>query len=176
MNITLWNSTEEASTHFLFGGISIVIHAYALILCSAIFDYQNEKPIEEKSSFDVLIKDLMSTAIFVSYFMGLTQHISLFTPPLTSMMIYWVSYFGVFLFHFIASSILVTVYLQHIFIFQPDDIIEVQESNLKWKSRGWKLFLTMVCLLISYVLPIEPQPMLFQLLNKDKIIYERYVL
>ena len=63
MNVTLWNSTEEASIHFLFGIVSIIIHAYALIICSAIFDYQNEKHKEEKSSFDVLIKDQMSTAV-----------------------------------------------------------------------------------------------------------------
>ena len=176
MNVTLWNSTEEGSIHFLYGVISIFIHGYALVLCLAIFDYQDEKPKEEKNLFDVLIKDQMSIAIFIAYAIGITQIISLFTPPLTCNIIYWVSYCGIFLGHFYCASMLVTVYIKHVFIFQPDDIIDIKESDLKWKSRVSKLILTLICMLISYALPNgELQPPVFQWLTKDKIIYNRYL-
>ena len=62
MNETLWNSTEEAFGYFLMGAMSILIHAYAMFLCkcSAISDYQDEKPKHEKSSFDEFITELMN--------------------------------------------------------------------------------------------------------------------
>ena len=43
------NSTEESIGYLFLGGISLSLHGYALFLCSAIFDYQDEKPDQEKS-------------------------------------------------------------------------------------------------------------------------------
>ena len=56
MNKTLWNTNEEAGAYFLLGAACITIHVYAMFLCNAIFDFQDEKPKEEKSLFDVIIK------------------------------------------------------------------------------------------------------------------------
>ena len=58
MNTTLWNnhSTPEAIVHAMFGLGSMILHFYAIFLCCAIIDYQDEKPQNEKSSFDVLTK------------------------------------------------------------------------------------------------------------------------
>ena len=57
MNTTLyWNSTEEVIGYLLLAAISMSLHGYALFLCSAISDYQDEKPFQEKSPFDILIK------------------------------------------------------------------------------------------------------------------------
>ena len=84
MNGTIWNSYEEAVIHLIFGAVSFFIHAYAMFINSAIFDYQNEKPKEEKSAFDVLIKDLMRTLFWIGYFIGHVQFISLFMPPVHS--------------------------------------------------------------------------------------------
>ena len=64
MNGTLWNSTEEAFGYFLMGAVSILIHAYAMFLSSAISDYQDEKPKQEKSPYDEFIKELMNLQFF----------------------------------------------------------------------------------------------------------------
>ena len=64
MNETLWNSTEEAFGYFLMGAVSILIHAYAMFLSSAISDYQDEKPKQEKSPYDEFIKELMNLQFF----------------------------------------------------------------------------------------------------------------
>ena len=42
MNTTLWNnySTPEAIVHAIFGLGSMILHFYAIFLCSAIIDYQ----------------------------------------------------------------------------------------------------------------------------------------
>ena len=76
MNITNWNNTEEVVVYTIFGALSI--HLYGLYITSSIFDFQDEKPNEEKSPFDVLIKDLMRTLFWVAYFIGHIQFISFF--------------------------------------------------------------------------------------------------
>ena len=40
MNSTLWNTYEEALGHFILGGASLFVHAYAIFICYAISDYQ----------------------------------------------------------------------------------------------------------------------------------------
>ena len=60
MSEILWNSTEKAFGYFLMGAVSILIHAYAMFLSSAISDYQDEKPKHEKSLFDEFIAELMN--------------------------------------------------------------------------------------------------------------------
>ena len=78
MNITSHlNSTEELIGYFFLGGISLSLHGYALFLCAAIFDYQDEKPDQDKSSFDLLIKDLMNSQFWSLYGWGLIQIIGI---------------------------------------------------------------------------------------------------
>ena len=78
MNITShWNSTEESIGYLFLGGISLSLHGYALFLCAAIFNYQDEKPSHEKSPFDVLIKDLMNSQFWTLYGLGLIQIIAI---------------------------------------------------------------------------------------------------
>ena len=84
MNGTIWNSYEEVVVNLIFGAISLFIHVFALFICSAIFDYQNEKPKEEKTLFDVLIKDLMRTLYWITLFIFFIQFISFFIPPVQS--------------------------------------------------------------------------------------------
>ena len=73
MNMTLWNSPEETFGYIFLGGISLFLHAYAMFFCCAIFDYQDEKSFKEKSTFDILIKDLMRTQFWMLYGFGLIQ-------------------------------------------------------------------------------------------------------
>ena len=78
MNITSHlNSTAESIGYLFLGGISLSLHVYALFLCAAIFDYQDEKPNKEKSPFDALIKDLMRSQFWTVYGTGLIQIIAL---------------------------------------------------------------------------------------------------
>ena len=57
MNGTFCNSAEEALGHLLLGGTVIGIYSYAIFLCYAIYDYQDEKPAVEKTPIDILMKD-----------------------------------------------------------------------------------------------------------------------
>ena len=110
MNITNWNDTEEVVAHIFLVIISFPLHLYVLFLTSAIFDFQDEKPKDQKTPFDVLIKDLMRTLFWLAYILGHIQFISFFTPPLNNDIVYWFSYFMIFINHFTLASILVTVY------------------------------------------------------------------
>ena len=40
----------------ILGGTTVLVCTYAIFLCYAIFDYQDEKPYDEKSPIDVLLK------------------------------------------------------------------------------------------------------------------------
>ena len=78
MNITSHlNSTEELIGYFFLGGISLSLHGYALFLSAAIFDYQDEKPDQEKSTFDFLIKDLMNSQFWSLFGWGLIHIIAI---------------------------------------------------------------------------------------------------
>ena len=134
MNITIWNSTEEIVVNSILGASSFFILLYALFLTSAIYDFQDEKPEEEKSHFDVLIKDLMRTVFWIVYMIGSIQFISLFTPPMIDDIVYFLTYLRIVVFHFNAASILVTVYIHNVFIFQPYDIEGIMVTSLRCKS------------------------------------------
>ena len=173
MNITNWNNTEEVIVNTIFGALSFSIHLYGLYITSAIFDFQDEKPNEEKSPFDVLIKDLMRTLFWVAYFIGHIQFISFFTPPLNNGFVYLLSYFAVFIAHFTMATVLVTVYIQNVFTFQPDDIEGIDVTTLRHKSMVSKLILTFVAMVLSILVPIESEPLVFQWLDKDNTSYDR---
>ena len=173
MNITNWNNTEEVVVYTIFGALSFSMHLYGLFLTSAIFDFQDEKPNEEKSPFDVLIKDLMRTLFWVAYFIGHIQFISFFTPPMNNGFVYLLSYFGVFISHFVPATILVTVYIQNVFTFQPDDIEGIEVTTLRHKCMVSKLILTFASMVLSILVPIEKDPIVFQWLDKDRTTYNR---
>ena len=173
MNITNWNDTEDVVVHIFLVAISFPIHLYVLFLTSAIFDFQDEKPKDQKSPFDVLIKDLIRTLFWVAYILGHIQFISFFTPPLNNEIVYWLSYFMIFSNHFTLASILVTVYIQNVFIFQPDDIEGIEVTTLQHKSVVSKLLLTFVSMVLSILMPIETEPLVFQWFDKDRTSYDR---
>ena len=173
MNITVWNGTEEIVVNSILGASSFFIHLYALFLTSAIYDFQDEKPEEEKSHFDVLIKDLMRTVFWIVYMIGSIQFISLFTPTMNNEIVYFLTYLRTVAFHFNVASILVTVYIHNVFIFQPDDIEGVTVTTLRRKSMVSKFLLTFVLVLLSTALPVQTEPLIFQWLNKGRTHYER---
>ena len=173
MNITNWNNTEEVVVYTILGALSFSIHLYGLFLTSAIFDFQDEKPKDQKTPFDVLIKDLIRTLFWLAYTLGLIQFISFFTPPLNNDIVYWFSYFMIFINHFTLASILVTVYIRNVFTFQPDDIEGIKVTTLRHKCMVSKLLLTFVSMVLSILVPIETDPIVFQWLDKDRTIYDR---
>ena len=73
MNETIWNTTSEVYIHFLLGGITVFVYSYAIFLCYAIYDYQDEKPNDEKCPLDHLIKDWMNSQFCYLFFVGLVQ-------------------------------------------------------------------------------------------------------
>ena len=174
MNRTLWSSTEEAIGHFFLGGILVGLYSYAIFLCYAVYDYQDEKPPAEKSPLDILMKDLMNAQFYLLYYIGLIQFISLFSPPITSSdIMYWISHSCIFISNFHAVSYLSLLYIQHVYVFQPDDFKSVQVSSMKCKSLLWKIVLTIIAILLSISVPIETPPILFQLLTKGAADYNR---
>ena len=173
MNSTLWNTTEEAAVHFILGAVTIFVHAYAIFLCYAVYDYQDEKPKDEKSPIDVLIKDLKNSEFWFLFTTFLVQFISLFTPPITSTIVYLISHICVFLIHFYLISWLVLLYIQYVYVFQHDQFANVNVSSMRWKSLVWKFLLTILSMSLSIAVPFEKTPLLFQMLSKGNH-YDRY--
>ena len=159
---------------FVLATVTIFVHAYAIFLCYAIYDYQDEKPANEKSPTDILNKDLKNTEFWCLYGSFLIQFISLFTPPITSTFVYLVSHTIIFSMNFYSVSWLVSNYIQYIHIFHYDIIMDVNISVLRWKSFGLKLFLTFLSLLLNIAVPFPETmtPLFFKMLSKG-IHYER---
>ena len=52
MNETIWINYSEVIGHLFLGGTTIFVYSYAMFLCCAVYDYQDEKPEEEKCLLD----------------------------------------------------------------------------------------------------------------------------
>jgi hypothetical protein len=174
MNSTIWSSTEEAVVSFILAPITIFVFAYAIFLCNAIYDYQDEKPKDEKSPTDILIKDIKNVEFWFFYVFGLIRFISLFTPPTTSIIVYLISYFFIFINNFYFVSWLVFLYIQYVYVFQHEQFSNVNLSSMWWKSLGWKFLLTFPSLSLNIVFPLENIPLPFQMLSKG-CHYDRYL-
>ena len=141
-------------------------------------DYQDEKPQNEKSSFDVLTKDFLRSKLCLLYFWTLVQLISLFTPPhITGLQNYFylLTYLGVFLGNFDNCVTLVTLYVKYVFTFQPDDVENLQIKKLRTKTMVWKILLTIITILLNVLVQLSDDnqgPMVFKLLAKGQI-FER---
>ena len=166
MNETFLNSTEEVVGCLFLGGTTFSVCAYAIFLCYAIYDYQDEKPDEEKSPIDVLVKDLMQSQFWLLYSICLIGLISLFTPPITGNMAYLVSHTSVFLVNFHHMSLLILLYIQHLYVFYPDECANVDVSIMRRRSLIWKFILTFVSLFLGYLVPSPGVPMAYQMLAK----------
>ena len=172
MNATFLNSTEEVIGRLCLGGTTFSICAYSIFLCYALYDYQEEKPNEEKSPIDHLIKDLMHCQFWLLFCICLSQIISLFTPPFTSNVSYLITYVFVFLLNFHQISLLVLIYMQHVYVFYPDEFVNVDVSIMRLKSMIWKFILTFFSLFLSCLFPSSEVPPIFQMITKGRN-YER---
>ena len=174
MNVTLWNTTEEAVSSFFLGGATVFVHFYAIFLCSAIYDYQDEKPNEEKGPDDIHLKDLMTAQSYYLYFSGFFIFISLFTPPVTFVIVYPISYLSVFLVHFHSVSFLAYLCNIYIYIFHYDNVINIPVSTMRMRSIVGKIVLTIGALSLSIAVPVQDQPITFAMLTKGEE-YQRLV-
>ena len=174
MNSTLWNSQEEVVLSFVLAPATISIYGYAIFLNYALYDYQDEKPKEEKSPIDVLIKDIKNVEFWGLYLTFLITFISLFTPPINSDLIYIVSHVMIFLVNFYSVSWLVTLYIQYVYTFQHEKFLSTNIVSLRWKSLAWKLILTILSLLLNIAFPAPKFmiPLYFKMLSKGDH-YER---
>ena len=165
MNVTFCNSTQEVVGQLFLCGTTFSVCAYAIFLCYAIYDYQEEKPGEEKSSIDFLVKDLMHATFWLLYYVCLVAIISLFSPPITSNVAYLITYIAVFLIQIYNTSLLVLLYIQHLYIFYQDEFVNVDVSIMRQKSIMWKFILTLFSLFLNYLFPFDV-PMIYQILAK----------
>ena len=166
MNETFLNSTNEVVGSLFLFGTTIFVCAYAMFLCYAIYDYQDEKPPEEKNPIDLLVKDLMLSEFWLVYQNCLIEIVSLFAPPITSNVVYLISYINVFLIDFHQISLLILIYIKHIYVFYPDECVSVDVSIMRQKSIIWKFTLTFFSLFLSFLVPSSHVPWAYQMLAK----------
>ena len=166
MNATILNSTEEVIGRLCLGGTTFFVCAYSIFLCYALHDYQEEKPNEEKSPIDLLVKDLMNAQFWFLYHTCLIVMISLFSPPITSNLTYMITYIFIFLLNFHQISLLVQLYIQHVSVFYPDDFVNVDVSVMRQKSMLWKFILTVFSIFLRCLFPSSEVPHTYQLLSK----------
>ena len=87
-----------------------------------------------QSPIDFLMKDLMLSQFWFSLLIGLFQFTSIFTPPLVPLFhnVYVISHCCVFMANFHSISMLVFLYVQHIYVFQPDSFTGTDFSRLRY--------------------------------------------
>ena len=106
--------------------------------------------------------------------MNIMLIVSVFTPDKISSLhnfFYWVSYFSVFLSNFTIVSLLVTLYVKYVFIFQPEMTENIVIKRLRWKCLMWKILLTILVMLLNIAVP-STDPAIFQYLTKGQV-YDR---
>ena len=166
MNVTFLNSTKDVFGCLFLCGATVFVSAYAMFLCYAIYDYQHEKPACEKSPIDMLMKDFLHIEFWTVYHISLIDIISLFTPPITSNVVYLISYINVFLINFHQISLLILFYIQHLYVFYPDECLNVDVSVMRQKTIIWKFILTLLSLFLSFLVPSPDVPWAYQILTE----------
>ena len=139
---------------FFFGLMAISLTSVASTSFAILIRrYQKEKPNYEKSTFDCVYRDTLAANVALTVYAGLSNFIGILIPPCQSPTLpYVLSTFGYTLYVFVWASIFITLYINHIYTFQPESTVGVQEFKLRWKSIVWKLFLTIFTLLMDVVL------------------------
>ena len=168
MNETLWNSTGEACGQFAIAGLAIFLHGYAIFLCFAIYDYQDEKPKKEVSPIDIHLQDFMKSSFWFLCYRFLVQFVSIFTPPLNSDFAYSISHVGFVLINYEFVSFFVHLHTQYMYFFNPDEVKAIKLSTMRWLCFVYKILFTTCSISLSIAVPIEHVPMMFQLLAKGK--------
>ena len=127
-------STEDFIWSFLVGIIFLILYGYAINLCSAIWDYQNDKPEDEKEEMDVLVKDLMIVQYWALYFHGYIQFIASITPPfhpISATLISWISYI---MSTFLIASYAISAYYDFCYTFHADIMAEMGVKIVRLQS------------------------------------------
>ena len=168
MNTTLTNTTEEAFIHVILIGTTLFVHCYSICLLYAMYDYEDEKPDSEKELVDIHLKDCIQSQLYFLYYHGFIQFISLVTPPLTFDLVYQLSHLNVFFIHFSAASCFVYLYVLYEHTFHFDAVKNIPTSRMRWICFVLKLLLTIIAVFVSIVIPLEIQPVGFQMLTKGK--------
>ena len=166
MNATFLNSTEEVVERFCLGGTAFFVCTYSIFLCFAIYDYQEEKPNEEKGPIDLIVKDLMHSQFWYLLCLCLIEIITLFSPPITSYVSYLITYVFIFLITFHQISVLVQLYIQHIYVFHPDEFVNIDAATMRRRSIVWKFILTFFSISLNCLFPSSEVPAVFQMLTK----------
>jgi hypothetical protein len=65
------------------------------------------------------------------------------------------------------------VYIHNVFVFQPDDIEGIMVTTFRSKTRVSKFIVTLCLMFLSFIMPVQNEPLIFQWLNKGKTNYER---
>ena len=90
-----------------------------------------------QSPIDVLMKDLTLSQFWYLLLVGLSQFTSIFTPPLVPLFdnVYIISHSCVFMANFHAVSMLVFLYVQHVYVFQPDSFTGADVSQTRYHPQ-----------------------------------------
>ena len=80
------------------------------------------------------MKDLMLSQFWFFLLIGLLQFTSIFTPPLVPLFdnVYILSHICVFVANFNGISMLVFLYIQHVYVFQPDSFTGTDVSRMRY--------------------------------------------
>ena len=87
-----------------------------------------------QSPIDILMKDMMLSQFWYSLLVGLFQFTSIFTPPSVPLFdnVYIISHTCVFAANFHGISMFVFLYVQHIYVFQPDNFTGADVSVIRY--------------------------------------------
>ena len=145
-----------------------ILAATSLSLGAWLIKYQDDKPLEEKSDFDILFSDCVKSAMLLNLHHCLVATISLFDPlslpPLVST---YVSYIGYFIGIYYMSSMNVTIYVYYIFVFQPDHVENLNVSRFKRNSLLAKIIIFLLTVSIDTAFPTPKKMSTYLALSPD---------
>ena len=114
--------------------------AISTLLFLSIIKYQTDKPPEEKNAFDNLFRDNVIVAFLVNIWFCMVYIIGIYTPiPLKEENCLWVGYISYGMFLLPLSSMLVTIYIKMVMVFQPEDMEGSNIQIMSIKAFVWKM-------------------------------------
>ena len=140
---------------------------YILTLDDLHLIYIDEKPKEEKCLLDHQLKDLCYSQFYFLYYSGLVHFISIFATPITFLVAFWMTHFGIFLMYFNVVSTFVCLHIQYEYVFHHEDLKHVKISILRMTTTMWKFFITLLVFSVDVACPIQELVTMQLLIKKD---------
>ena len=144
-----------------------IIGVISLSLGAWLIRYQDEKPRDEKSDFDILFCDAVKVGMLINIHHCVVVVIYVFCPPFDPSMSVYFAYSGYFIGVYFMSCVNVAAYIKYVFVFQPDDVENLNVLRFRRKTFASESIVFFLTVMLDTLIPTPKILSVFETLSPN---------